>query len=439
MEWWVTAIILFGSFLVLLSTGLPIAFSFGLINIAAVIILFGGGVNSLNVIIYGAYDSVASFGYIAVPMFILMGSVLMHTGLAFSSISAIEPWIGRVPGRLGVVAEAAGVIFGAASGSSMASTATIGKVLMPSMFKEGYARWLTIGSIACTGGIDMLIPPSALVVIFAGISMVPCGVLLVACIVPGVVIALCLAIFIMVAAKIKPEIAPAQSNVKFTLKERLNSLINIAPIAVLIVAVIGSIFFGIATPSESAASGAFASFVLAAVYRKLTFETIKKSIYSTVSVTSMTLIIITGSKVFSQVLAYSGISAGVGRCMLGLSENPFVVLFLMNVVVFILGCLIDQISIMLIIIPVFLPLATALGMDPVWWSIIMLINLGLGLITPPFGMNLFVVKGISPRDVTMWDIYRGIWPFVVIELVGMSIMILWPAAVTWLPSLMYKN
>jgi TRAP-type C4-dicarboxylate transport system substrate-binding protein len=277
MDWWIVLVILFGGFVALMATGLPVAFCFGILNAAAILAFFHGGIGALSTIATGAYDSVSSFVFVAVPLFILMGSVLMHTGVANLTISAIDVWIGRVPGRLGVVAEAAGVIFGAASGSSMASTATIGQVLIPEMLRRGYARWLAIGSVSCTGGIDMLIPPSALMVIFAGIASMPVGPLLIGGIIPGFVIAFLLSCFVVVASALNPQIAPPTEERTITFRDRVASLKYLLPVAVLILAVMGTIFFGVATPSESAAMGAFASFVIAAIFGRLTYETVKKA------------------------------------------------------------------------------------------------------------------------------------------------------------------
>jgi tripartite ATP-independent transporter DctM subunit len=437
MEWWIVLVILFGGFIILLATGLPVAFCLGILNAVTIVLFFHGGIGALQAVAQGTFDSVSSFVFVAVPLFILMGAVLTHTGLAFKSITSLDVWFGRIPGRLAVMGTAAGVIFGAASGSSMASTATIGQALIPQMLDQKYARWITIGSIACTGGIDMLIPPSALIVIFAGIASMPVGKLLIASIIPGIVMALCLTAFIVTVAKFKPEIAPPQHQFKVvTARDRLKSLKDLLPIGVLIVVVIVSIFAGIATPSESAAMGAFASFALAAAYRKLTLQTVKNALLSTVSVTGMSLLIITTSKVFSQVLAYTGVSRGIIEAIRTLPVSPMVILFGMNLIVFIMGCFMEPVSIMLITIPIFLPIAQAMGMDTLWWAIIIIVNIGLGLITPPFGLNLFVVRGVTPGNPDLMEVYRAIIPFILVELFGLTLMILFPDLITWLPSFM---
>ena len=439
MEWWVVLIILCAGFIILLATGLPVAFCLGILNVGGLLAFFPGGIKALGAIANGTFDSVSSFVFIAIPLFVLMGSVLTHTGLAFKAIKALDLWVGRVPGRIAVVGMASGVIFGAASGSSMASTATIGKVLVPEMLNRGYARWLAMGSIACTGGIDMLIPPSALMVIFAGIASMPVGQLLIGGIIPGIIMASCLSLFIIVITKLKPQIAPPhEDRGRITFRQRLASLKDLAPIGVLMIAVLGTIFFGIATPSESAAMGAAAAFVVAAAYRKLTLESVKKSLFSTITVTGMALLIITTSKVFSQIMAYTGVSTGLIEAITALPVHPLMILFGMNLIVFIMGCFMDAVPIMLIIIPIFLPIAKDLGMNILWWAMIMMVNIGLGLITPPFGMNLFVIRSVTPGNPDLLEVYRAIFPFILIELLGMTVFILVPSTITWLPGLMLK-
>jgi tripartite ATP-independent transporter DctM subunit len=437
VEWLEIIVILFVGFIALLLTGLPVAFCFGILNTAAVLVFLHGGIDALNVIAHGTYDSISSFVYIPVPLFILMGGVAMHTGLAEMAISGLDRWVGRVPGRLAVIGTVTGAIFGAASGSSMASAATIGQGLIPEMLNRGYARWLAMGSIACSGGLAILIPPSALMVIFAGIASMPVGKLLIGGIIPGLIVALFLIAFSIVIATLKPEVAPPEKDLqKFNFRDRVASLKNFLPIGGLIVVVIGSIFSGVATPSESAALGAFGAFVIAGLYRKLTARTIKKALSSTVDVSGMALLIITTSKVFSQVLAYTGATAGLAQATVALQVGPLTILFGMNLIVFILGCLMDPVSIMLITIPIFVPICQAVGIDLLWWALIMMVNIEIGLLTPPFGLNLFVIKGVTPGQPDLAEVYKGILPFLLIELMAMTVMILFPRVVTWLPGLM---
>jgi tripartite ATP-independent transporter DctM subunit len=438
MDWWLVLSILFVAFMLLLLTGMPVAFCFGILNTAAVLVFFHGGPAALSTIAHSTYYSISGFAFVAVPLFILMGATMMHSGLVTIAISeGIDLWIGRVPGRLALVGTATAALFGAASGSSMASSATIGQTLVPEMLNRGYARWLAVGSIAASGGIAILIPPSSLMIIFAGIASLPVGKLLIAGIVPGLMIAFFLSAFVVIIAWLKPEIAPPVQEARLiSFRRRLRGLRQLLPIVALIVIVIGSIFFGIASPSESAAMGALGSFLLAAAYRKLTLEVIKRALFSTVSISGMALLIVTTSKVFSQVLAYTGSTAGLTACITKLQIGPLTVLLAMNLIVFIMGCLMDPISIMLITIPIFLPIAKAMGMDILWWAMIMMVNIEIGLETPPFGMNLYVIRGVTPGEPSMMSIYRAILPFVLIELTAMGTMILFPGLITWLPGLM---
>ena len=436
MEWWLILIFFAIGFIFLLLTGLPIAFTFGILNITAILVLSRGETEMLRMLAMTSYDSISKYAFVAIPLFIIMGEIMFHTGLAGLAISGIDKWVGRVPGRLGVLGTITGAVFGAASGSSMASAATIGATLIPEMLERGYSRPLAMGCIACSGGLAILIPPSALMVIFGGIAQMSVGHLLIGGIIPGLLIAVFMLAYIIILAKLKPEVAPPYGIEAVTLLERLASLKHLVPIVGLIVIVLGSIFFGIATPSEAAAMGAFGAFLLAAAYRRLTLSNIQKSLLGTIQISSMCLLIITTAVGFSQILAMTGVTAGLTGAIIALSVHPMAILFTMNLVVFIMGCIMDSISIMLVTIPIFLPLAKALGFDLLWWAIIMMVNIEVGMLTPPFGLNLFIVKGVTPGEVTTTELYRGIFPFVAIQLLAMIVMIFFPALVTWLPGLM---
>lgn len=436
MEWWIVILALFGGFVLLLLTGLPIAFAFGILNVAAILLLVGGGTEALILVAISSYESVSSFAYIAVPLFILMGEVMFHTGLAALAISGIDAWIGRIPGRLAILGTVTGALFGAASGSSMASAGTIGAALIPEMLERRYAAWLALGSVACSGALAILIPPSTLAVIFAGIASMSVGQLLIGGIVPGLIIAFLLCIFIIVVAKLRPDVAPAYELKAVPFLVKIKGLRYLVPIFSLIIIVIGSIFVGMATPSEAAAMGSLGAFVLAGFYKRLTFSNVKNSLLATVRVSVMALLIITTSQVFSQVLAITGATGGLTRTITQWSGHPLVILIGMNVVVFVMGCLIDAVSIMLITIPIFMPIVKALGFDMLWWAIVMMVNIEMSVLTPPFGLNLFVIKSVAPKEISLLDVYRGILPFILVELLAMALMIVFPGIVTWLPALM---
>jgi tripartite ATP-independent transporter DctM subunit len=429
------AVILGTSFILLLCCGVPVPFALGVLNTAGVV-FYMGGTKGLSLLVTSSYDSVSSFAYIAVPLFVLTGTILLHSGLAHKSISATDALIGRLPGRLCSVATMAGAIFGAVSGSSMASVATIGTVLLPEMEKKGYARWLSIGSVCCAGVIDALIPPSALAVIFAGIAGLPVGKLLMAGVIPGIVMAFCLIGFITAVALLKPDVAPRET-VKFNLHKALVSLKDLVPLVALILLVVGGIFLGVVTPSEAAALGAVAAFFLAGLYRKLTFDVVKKALIETTTISGMALFIVASSKGFSSILAFTGVGRLISHGVVGFTGgSPLAAMIIMNLIILLMGCFMDGVCIMLITVPIFLPIAKALGMDLIWWALVMLLSVEIGLLTPPFGLNLFVAKGILGEKAKMEDVYRGIAPFIAVDIFVLVLLIVFPGLVKWLPGLM---
>ena len=273
-------------------------------------------------------------------------------------------------------------------------------------------------------------------VIYGGISQIPVGSLLIGGILPGILISVLLITYIMGISFLMPHIAPVHEIEKITWAERLASLRHFAPLAVLIISVVGSIFGGIATPSEAAGMGAFASFVLAALYRRLNMEVLRKSVLGTVQVSGFALLIITSSTAFSQLLAYTGAAAGLSRFTTGLPISPLLIVIGMQVVILIMGGFMEPVSIMLITIPVFLPVVRALEFDLLWFAIVSMVNIELSMITPPFGLNLFVLKGVCPPDITLFDIYKGALPFVVINIIALALVIIFPALATFLPGLL---
>jgi len=436
MEWWQVLLLMFVGLGALMATGMPIAIAFGILNVALLYFLVGG-VGSLQAVALSSYGSIATFAFTALPMFILMGEVILHSGLANLAITAFGKWLGRMPGRLAVLGVVAGTAFGAASGSSMATAATLGTVLIPEMRRHGYDKGLSVGCLATCGALDVLIPPSALAVILGGIARLSVGDMLIGSIFPGLLLAGLLFGYIVVLCALKPHLAPVYEVEKFTWGERLASLVHIFPLLVLILLVLGTMFAGVATPTEAASLGALGAFLLAAGYGRLTPNVIKKSLEGTVVVTGLALLIITSATAFSQVLAYTGAAAGLSKFATGLAVSPWVVLIGMQIVILILGCFIEPVSIMLITIPIFFPVVQAMGFDLTWFAIVTLVNIELGLITPPFGLDLFVIKGVCPPDITMGDIYRGVLPFVVINIVALAIVMMFPPLATWLPSLMH--
>lgn len=436
MDWVLYLALFFGGLVLLLLVGLPVAIAFALVNLIGVY-AFWGGAGGLGQLILSIDSSVASFVLVPVPMFILMGTVMFHSGVAARMIDVLDQWLGHIAGRLAVLAVAAGTVFATLTGVAMGSVAMLGSTLVPDMERRGYSRSLALGSVLASGSLAIMIPPSALAVILASLGKFSVGGLLVGIVIPGLILAAAYAAYIIIRCTLQPELAPAYSVERTQLAPRLrDTLIYVAPGLLMIVIVIATIFAGIATPTEAAAIGALMSLVIAAAYGKLGWAVIKKSIGSATSLSVMVLLVLTGSAAFSQLLSFSGVTPAITGLATGLDVHPIFVLVLMQLVVMVLGCFIEQTAIVLVTIPIFMPIVAAMGWNPIWFGAIMMLNLEMATITPPFGLALFVMKGLAPPGTTIGEIYRAAFPFIGINLVVMALMILVPDIVLWLPARM---
>ena len=420
----------FGMLMAMMLSGLPVAFGFLTLNILGLYFFMGG--NTLSLLATSAFTSVGQFSLIPIPLFILMGELLMRTGLAAKTVDAVDHWIGRVPGRLSLSAVGGGTLFGALSGASMASVAMLGSTLVPEMAKRNYKPTMSVGAILGGGGLAVLIPPSALGVLLGALAKVSIAKLLLGGILPGLLLATMYFFYFSVRAKLQPELAPPYTAAPTTLSVKLNALLSVAPLFSLIAVVSGTIFLGIATPSESAAMGVIATIVLAACYRCLSWTALKSALMSTMTTTSMMLMVIVGSSAFSQLLAMTGTTSGLVSTVAELDLSPIMTVIVMQFIVLLLGCFIDTISIMLVAIPVFMPIVVLLGIDPIWFAILILVQLELAGITPPFGVLLFVMKGVQ-QHLKMSEIYRAAIPIVLIQLVLIAILMVFPQIVLFLP------
>jgi tripartite ATP-independent transporter DctM subunit len=426
----------FGGLAVLLLIGLPVAIAFTLVNLVGVYVFWGGAIG-LSQLILSIDSSVSTFVLVPVPMFILMGTVMFHSGVAYRMIDVLDQWLGRIAGRLAVLAVGAGALFGTLTGVAMGSVAMLGATLVPDMERRGYARTLALGSVLASGSLAILIPPSALAVILASLGKFSVGKLLIGIIIPGVLLACVYAAYIVIRCTLQPSLAPPYVVQRTPVAGRLrDSVIYVIPPMSMVVVVIGTIFAGIATPTEAAAVGALMSFVLAAGYGKLTWPVIEKAVGSATSLSIKVLIVLTGSAAFSQLLSFSGVTPGITELAVKADLHPIVILILMQVVVMVLGMFIEQTAIVLVTIPIFMPIVSAMGWDPIWFGAIMMLNLEMATITPPFGLSLFVMKGIAPPGTTIGEVYRAALPFIALNIVVMALMILFPDIVLWLPAQM---
>jgi tripartite ATP-independent transporter DctM subunit len=436
MSWQMAALLLLGGSTVLLFIGMPVAFSFTAINVIGAA-LFLGGDAGLHQLLRNSSAAAINFSLTPIPLFILMGEVLFHTGVAVKVIDAVERLIRQVPGRLAVVAVVAGTVFSAISGSTIATTAMLGSLMAPVMLARGYHPTMAVGPIMAIGAVDMLIPPSALTVLLGSLSGISISKLLIGGVVPGLVLSAAFVAYIVVRVRIDPALAPAAPSEKLAGWARFDPLVRyVLPLGSIFVVVIGAMSGGIATPTESAALGAIATMALAALYRALSIDALAKALRGTVAVSGMILFIILGATTFSQVLSFSGATDGIVSAILGRGLSPFAVLAGMMLLLIFLGLFVDQVSMMLITLPVFVPVVQRLDIDLVWFGVLYLICMQLGLLLPPHGLLLMTMRGVTPPEVTMADIFRAVVPYVAMSVVLLVLIIIFPAIATWLPALL---
>lgn len=357
--------------------------------------------------------------------------------MAPRAIDAMDKWLGRVPGRLSLLAVAGGTVFATMSGVSVAGVAMLGSTLAPEMEKRGYKKSMSLGPILGSGGLSIMIPPTALGVLLAALAKISVGAIMMSIILPGLSMATLYAIYIIIRCRLQPSIAPAYDVPAVSLRKKVEDIArHVLPLGVIIFLVIGIVFLGFATPAEAAATGALGAFGLAAAYGKLNRETLKKSLTNTTQITVMMLMIFTGSTAFSQILAFTGATSALARFASELPVPPLVLLGMMQLLLLIMGMLMEPLSIMMVTIPIFMPIVQAVGFNPVWFGTIMLLNMEMATLSPPFGMALFAMKGVAPRGTTMGDIYKAAYPFLGLQLIVMLAMILFPPLTLWLPSKM---
>jgi tripartite ATP-independent transporter DctM subunit len=436
LSWQLASLLLLGGSTVLLFIGMPVAFSFIAINIVGAM-LFLGGDAGLGQMVRNSAAAVINFSLTPIPLFVLMGEVLFHTGLALKVIDGIERLVRQVPGRLAVVAVVAGTVFSAISGSTIATTAMLGSLMLPVMLSRGYNPVMATGPIMAIGAVDMLIPPSALTVLLGSLSGISISKLLIGGVVPGLMLSVAFVGYIVVRAKANPALAPATVIEERTGWAKYELLVlYVLPLVSIFVVVIGAMSGGIATPTESAALGALATMALAMAYRTLSFEALLKSLRGTVGISAMILFIILGATTFSQILSFSGATEGIVSTILGGGLTPFAILAGMLLLLIFLGIFVDQVSMMLITLPVFMPIVQRLDIDLIWFGVLYLICMQLGLLLPPHGLLLMTMKGVAPKEVTMAHIFRAVVPYVAMSLVLLVIIIVFPAIATWLPNLL---
>jgi len=433
MEWYEALGLLVGSIMFLMALGMPVALAFLAANILGAWI-FMGGERGVVALLNNGWGSVTKYALVPIPLFLLMGEIFFHTGLGGRMFSAIDRLLGKLPGRLSYVTVLGGTGFSTLSGSSMGSTALLGSLMVPEMTRRGYKKHMSIGPILGTGGLAIIIPPSALAVLLATLAQIDVGALLIAGILPGLILASFYIATIYLQTRIDPAAAPAYDVSPLSLAAKTRLLCtDVVPMIGVMVLIVVMMINGIVTPSEAAAFGALGVLILALLFRCLSWDAVKKSVRGALRVTLMAYLIVFGSATFSQLLAFSGASRGLITWATGYALDPIAMLLVMFGVLLILGMFMEQISIMLLTVPIYFPLASSLGFDPIWFGLIMLLALEISFTTPPFGLLLFVMKGVAPKDTTMREIYLAAIPFILCSLALVALLIAFPSLATWLP------
>ena len=477
MEWYSAMILMLGTVCVIMFMGVPVALAFFAANILGTYLFLGGefGLVSMPLEFHLA---ISKYSLTPIALFLLMGEILLHTGVAFKAIGAIDRMISRIPGRLSVVSIVGGTVFSSLSGSTIANTAILGSVLLPDMVKRGYKPAIAMGPIMAVGGIAMLIPPSALAVLLASLTEQSVAQLLIAGIIPGILMAILFFAYVIIRCILDPSLAPTYnpeedflnnpisvtlnfggrdrilctysgSNRQF-LNRVLPFILYILPLFIIFVVVVGSIFFKLAAPTEAAALGCLAATFVCYMFRlfknkikitgidgaDFTWREIWKSLMETAKINIMILFIIAGSMVFSQALAASGATNGLLQVLTGMNLDVLIAVILMMAVLLFLGAFMDQVSMLLLTLPFYMPLAETLGINMIWLMVLMLIVMEISLLTPPFGLLLYVMKGVAPFEVSLGQVVRSAMPFVLMELVVLALLIAVPAVATWLPSML---
>lgn len=435
----VGALIGISGLLVILS-GMPIAFALGLITVVSMIMFIGP--TQFNMLAEFTFESLNDFALLAVPLFILMGSIFARSRASSALFDAAYKWLGKLPGGLAISSVFASAIFAAISGSSPATAAAIGKAAIPEMKKRNYSNAVATGAIVAGGTLGILIPPSVVLILYGIAVEQSIGKLFIAGIIPGIIVTLLFSLWIYIAVKLEdrgkdvssPEGAAYVKSFSWT--DRFRALFHIIPFVVLILGILAALYMGIATPSEAAAIGAILALLMVIiVYRALSWKELVDILLSTTKESTMILLIVAFSALIGTVMSFLSIPQDLANLIISLDVSKWVVLILINLFLLVLGLFIPPAAIILMTAPILLPIISGLGFDPIWFGIIMTLNMEAGLITPPVGLNLFVVKGIAP-DIPTKDIIKGAVPYVFVLIFAIALFTIFPGIVTWLPSLL---
>lgn len=432
---WIT-ILMFGGMFLLLASGFPVAFGLG--GLSLVLAFFLWGPETVGMALFGAMAIVRYSLLICIPMFVFMGMMMYHSGIADDLYTMFEHWLAAIPGSLSVATVGVCTVFAAMVGSVDPAILTMGTTALPIMRRHGYSKSLVTGSIMAGAALGFLIPPSVIAILYALVAKESIGKLFAGGLLPGLILAVLLCTYIMVRCRLQPHLAPSIPKAeRLPWRQRLPFLWSAIPPAVIILATMGSILSGLATPVEASAIGAALSVIAAAIKRKLTWTVLKDSLLTTLRLTTIAMWIFMAALTFGKIYSALGAKDLIEIMVTGLPLPPMGILGMMMLTFFILGMILDDTAILFITMPIYVPIIRLLGFDPVWFGVLYLVNMQMAFCTPPFGYCLFLMKGVAPKDISMMDIYRSVWPFVIIQGVGLVILMFFPQLATWLPKLVF--
>jgi len=435
MEWYTTLLIGIAILFALFLSGAPIFLAFLFAILTGIYFVIGPA--GFPMFANSVLDTVSITSLASIPLFILMGELLFRSGTMDVLFDSIDKLVGRVRGRQYVLVIVLSAVFGALSGVAMAVAAMLGRAIMPGMVARRYDRDVAAGLIISGASLAPIIPPSLLAIIVGSIADVSIAKLLISGVLPGLLLGGIFLVYVFVRIAMNPNLAPSDvvsERSDTSTSEMVIALVRILPFVIVIISVMGFIMMGIATPSESAATGVVGALITAGIYRNLTLKMIWDSVMASITVSAMILAIMAMSKMFTQLLAFTGATSQLVELVANLGFGPLVMVLIMLAVPFLLCMFIDTIAVILLTIPIYQPVVNALEFDPVWFWLLFLINITLGAITPPFGYTLFAFKAVVP-DMSISNIYKAIWPFVLLFLAGIGLIIVFPGIATWLPNL----
>lgn len=429
-------LLFFGSLLFFLVLGLPLTFVLG--GVSVIFLYFTWGPDAFYMVASQIWSTMGNFTLVAIPLFVFMAMLLERTGVAKDLYRMMYLWWGGLRGGLAIGTLAICAIFAAMCGISGAAVVAMGTIALPSMLERGYDKRMVLGCINTGGGWGILIPPSILMILYSLITGVSVGQMFAAGVLPGILLMVLTCAYIIIRCYFQPELAPAlPKEERASWGEKMAALRAVILPILIVVMVLGSIIRGVTTPTEAAAMGVLGALISALVYRRMSWELLRDAAVRTFKLTGMIMWILFAAHAFSAAYQSMGAQEMIQGLITGIPGGPWAIIITMMLIVFLLAMVLDPVGIMLITLPVFLPIVKALGFDPVWFGILFVINMEIGYMTPPFGFNLFYLKGVVPPSITMKDIYVSVIPFVLVEVVGIVLIMMFPEIATYLPELFF--